>query len=425
MPRLGYSKSRTGCRKCRQRRVKCDEKRPCTACKRHDVPCSLVTDAETPCSDTSPARSVQRSQTPSLPSPPSTESSARLSGDSVVPLVTSPPTAVADVTSPSDQEREWVADMELMHHYCTTAYNTLPRAATIGRTWQIEAVNVALHDAYLLHIIMAFSAFHLAHLYPARRNRYSYAAARHQNLGICGLRAALARLSEHNCHSLFLTSTLLVAVAFAAMTMHASDPLDERPNLADLIEIYILLKGMKTLLSTWEPTIRGGPFHALFELPNNKINTSDVPTLPFWDETLGRLERLRQPLAERVSLLPNDTAACIDREIVHLADLARYCVSMSSDPVIRFVIMWPVETSDQFVQMLKDKEPASLVVLAHYCVVVQKATSRNWFTRGWAPKLLRAIRSSVPPHYADLLSWPLAYIREEAVQGSPLALDTV
>ncbi|CRK42669.1 hypothetical protein BN1723_019031 [Verticillium longisporum] len=30
-PRLGYKKSRGGCARCKRRRVKCDEKRPCTA----------------------------------------------------------------------------------------------------------------------------------------------------------------------------------------------------------------------------------------------------------------------------------------------------------------------------------------------------------------------------------------------------------
>ncbi|RSL97034.1 hypothetical protein CEP52_011152 [Fusarium oligoseptatum] len=41
MKRLGYKKSRKGCLRCKQRRVKCDEKVPCTACCRHRVPCSL------------------------------------------------------------------------------------------------------------------------------------------------------------------------------------------------------------------------------------------------------------------------------------------------------------------------------------------------------------------------------------------------
>lgn len=57
--RLGYNKSRAGCLRCKQRRVKvcsghgalynawlilrqCDEKRPCAACSRHGIRCSLL-----------------------------------------------------------------------------------------------------------------------------------------------------------------------------------------------------------------------------------------------------------------------------------------------------------------------------------------------------------------------------------------------
>ncbi|KAL6406471.1 Sterol uptake control protein 2 [Ilyonectria robusta] len=40
MPRLGYRKSRQGCRRCKQRRVKCDESRPCSACTRHGLECT-------------------------------------------------------------------------------------------------------------------------------------------------------------------------------------------------------------------------------------------------------------------------------------------------------------------------------------------------------------------------------------------------
>ncbi|KAK3343343.1 hypothetical protein B0H65DRAFT_246266 [Neurospora tetraspora] len=46
-PRLGYTKSRTGCLRCKQRRVKCDENKPCKACQRHGVLCSLVMAGET------------------------------------------------------------------------------------------------------------------------------------------------------------------------------------------------------------------------------------------------------------------------------------------------------------------------------------------------------------------------------------------
>lgn len=43
MLRLGHKKSRNGCRQCKTRHVKCDEKRPCGGCSKYGVHCSLVT----------------------------------------------------------------------------------------------------------------------------------------------------------------------------------------------------------------------------------------------------------------------------------------------------------------------------------------------------------------------------------------------
>ncbi|KAK3503189.1 hypothetical protein B0T13DRAFT_123437 [Neurospora crassa] len=61
-PRLGYTKSRTGCARCKLRRVKCDEAKPsCTACLRHGVICSYISSGQTEASGSTPEPSSTRS----------------------------------------------------------------------------------------------------------------------------------------------------------------------------------------------------------------------------------------------------------------------------------------------------------------------------------------------------------------------------
>src|ERR1700761_1237148 len=44
-PRLAHKKSRKGCRRCKERKVKCSEDWPsCAACARHGVPCEYADD---------------------------------------------------------------------------------------------------------------------------------------------------------------------------------------------------------------------------------------------------------------------------------------------------------------------------------------------------------------------------------------------
>ncbi|EDO65360.2 hypothetical protein GE21DRAFT_9607 [Neurospora crassa] len=61
-PRLGYTKSRNGCARCKLRRVKCDEVKPsCRACLRHGVICRYKSSGQTEASGSTPEPSSTRS----------------------------------------------------------------------------------------------------------------------------------------------------------------------------------------------------------------------------------------------------------------------------------------------------------------------------------------------------------------------------
>lgn len=291
--------------------------------------------------------------------------------------------------------------MELMHHYSTAAFRTMPRAESIGQTWLIDAVQASFQDDYILHLVLAFSAFHLAHLRPHRRPYYSYIAVHHQDLGIGHMRASLAQLDAENCHSLFMAGSLLAVSTFASLSIHAGDKSYERPLLDEIIEVFILIKGIGVVLDVWEKTIQHGKFRELF-----RLTKPSTPPPVFWEHMRAQLEQLRKPLADRVMDQPT-VLDCVDREIGNLYELTSSCVLTSEDPELRLVMVWPINITDAYLTLLREKVPAALVVLGYYCVVVDRAALRNWFTRSWAREALYAINSILPPHYTELLRWPL------------------
>ncbi len=301
------------------------------------------------------------------------------------------------------QNQDWVTDMELMHHYATQAYLTLPRPHEIGRVWQSEAVELALVYQYLLHLILAYSAFHLAHLRPEHQRRYYYAAAQHQSLGLRDMRTDLVGLNAENCHALFMAGSFLALGKFAALTIYAGDKNDHRPNLEDIVEVFVLLKGMDTVLQSWEQAIQAGPFRTLFAM-----SPSSRP-FPFWNEISERLDRLRELLGGRLVDDPA-RAAVIDSEVLKLSNVSQQSVSFSSAPELRFIVQWPISVSNSYVRMLREVNPAALVVLSYYCVVVHLSETTTWFTRGWASKLLRAVEALLPPEWSEMIQWPLEHI---------------
>ena len=301
------------------------------------------------------------------------------------------------------QSDDWITDLELMHNYTTKAYLTLPRADEVGHLWQVEVVELALSYKYLLHLILAFSAFHLAHSRLDQQRGYYYAGARHQNRGVRDMRLALVGLNAESCHSLFMAASFLVIGNFAAFTVNAGNEVDQHPTVEDMVDIFVLLKGMSTVLQSWEEVIQRGPFTRLFE-PSAVSSAS----LPFWNDVNERLHHVRKLLGAKLAEDPA-MAALIDDEAQQLSNIYQRSI-LSSVPELRFVMQWPIHVSDGYIKLLREKSPAALVMLSYYCVVVHAAESKTWFTKGWASNLLPAVEALLPPTWDKLIHWPLERI---------------
>ncbi len=183
---------------------------------------------------------------------------------------------------------------------CTT---TLPRhtspfrgAEEIGSLWQVNVVELSLSYDYLLHQILAFSAFHLVHLRPEEHRRYYHSAAQHQRQAVRGMSAALSGLSTTTCHGLFMAASLLAISNFAALTIHAEDQTDDRPTIDDVIDVFNLLRGMNTVLQSWEETIQQGPLYELF-----RFSTPQSGSFLLRSDINQRLGQLRVLLDAKLS----------------------------------------------------------------------------------------------------------------------------
>ncbi|PSR80520.1 hypothetical protein BD289DRAFT_440630 [Coniella lustricola] len=441
MPRLGYTKSRTGCIKCRQRRVKCDEKRPCTACARHNVPCSLLNNDDSSAdAPIRPRRAPKRSQAKRNAATADSKHTEHMSQDLEhlsaaadldsgflagfsflddaqigLDLLWELSSNAADVDGAglSTQNRDWAMDMELMHHFATEAYLTLPRASEIGHVWRDKAVEMALSNHYLLRLILSFSAFHLAYTRPGWQRKYYYVAAQYQSQGVSHMRAALANLNHENCHALFIAGSLLAVGNLAASAIHAKDVLDPRPTVDDIVDVFVLLKGMATVLHSFEKTIQEGPFTQLFGgnasvtiVASPLANTAPAElSQPRWDDVKQKLRHLRDVLQVRLVDDPA-LAQTIDQALVSISVYMDEA-NITSMTVLRFTLSWPISISEAFIKLLREKHPAAIVLLTYYCVIVQGTESRTWYTRGWASKLLLAAEVLVPSPWAALIEWPL------------------
>ncbi|KAL8410172.1 hypothetical protein RB596_000033 [Gaeumannomyces avenae] len=148
-PRLYHKKSKTGCYRCKGRRVKCDEKRPvCGGCSRHLVECVYPTTTAAPGGDgvrhrrTRAASSRSSGEPQSQPQQQQQQAAARPSLDAVAlePSLGSPtaggggqqhgrgpsPEDDEDIAPPECRERR-VTEMRLLYYYLMTQARTFRR----------------------------------------------------------------------------------------------------------------------------------------------------------------------------------------------------------------------------------------------------------------------------------------------------------
>ncbi|KAK4225287.1 sterol uptake control protein 2 [Podospora fimiseda] len=410
--RLGYTKSRTGCQRCKHRRVKCDENKPCRACVRHGVECSLVTGH----SPASPTLSVSTPQT--APSPRTAAGPHRDEPSSS----SDPFPYFAKFVSgrPDSEIADWVSDMELLHQWSTSTFKTLvdPEATSaILRLWQVEVPQLSFKHTFLLHLILAISAYHLAYLRPENCQQYSLRASQHQNVAIRTMRDELSNVTPENCHALLAASAFLFTSVLAASQLEGigSSPAPS-PTIDDLIDVFVLIKGIRGLLDTSQSILITGPLKHLFAV----YNVPDGGNLML-DRVINQLDMFLSCLREI-----NTNSADSDKKTVDTIETATRClmqmirdaINHSTDPEYRVVTAFPIMMPDEYVPLLRQKNPLALVLLSYYCVVFHACELKYWFIKGWSEGVMMDISRIAKPPWIEHSAWSMGWI-SAAKNGIP------
>ncbi|PTD12794.1 hypothetical protein FCULG_00003872 [Fusarium culmorum] len=277
-PRRSHKKSRAGCRRCKNRKIKCDEVHPrCGNCAKHGVPCdfsnpdvleelaiSTNTSTESVGAPTpSPAPTVNFNSAPRTPltRPRAPSSPARAPRPNP-----SPPTSVYSQPSISSSTNtidhgERMLELRLMHHYTNVTSKTLltnsPAAEDI---WQRAVPQMAFSGngkTYLADAILSVAALHLRSMSPNDkalvRASHAYSASSLSAFG-----ASLgAGITPENAEALFLTATLIAFQASASRIFVKDDgdaaPGDSTVRYVPPLSWFHAFQGVKTVVAnSWQ-----------------------------------------------------------------------------------------------------------------------------------------------------------------------------
>jgi hypothetical protein len=295
-------------------------------------------------------------------------------------------------------------DDELFHHYTTSTYITVGGNKALD-VWGVEIPKLALQHPFLMRGLLAVTALHLADLNPQRHSRLAARASRYQNTALPLFRQVVSKVTEQNCHAIFAFSGFVIPYSLACL--QSSGNANVIPSDDELLNWMCLIRGAHGLLyNNWNWLLRG-PFAPLLERTKSPIEFSNNPDdgqlvmlLPLFlksDSTSGDdqtpLNICRGAFDElrRIYALPYSQCRTVDKKAA--------------------VTIWPGTVSPAYIQLLRERRPEALVILAYYSVLLYQVPD-CWYLRGLAERLLNSTYRCLSSDWRTLIKWPLEQLKQ-------------
>jgi hypothetical protein len=412
-----FTKSRFGCRECKIRRVKCDEARPaCRRCSKSGRQCSYLTEIPNlPVSPTSTGTSSSTTSTqktgPLESSSTSVSISASLSATDAEPL----PTALSRSLSTDRANPSCAATLD--EHYGLLHLNLLyyfehEMASSMGDVHPgLDAiipllVVEALKTPYLMDEMLALAAAHKSA--QASRSQlllYSTEATRLQTRALETFNGLKPQVSAENCIPMLIFSSFVGQHALFDMSNTVSDDLGTM--LEGLIRCIGLHRGIGIISEAAWPLMQARLGGEVTQACTGAGSSEGIEGLSHSGEVDALLRRLNDDGLSGPKAVANHEAARI---------LKRIFTSLSpSSPVSHWMAAmqeWLISVSSDYVEYLRQRRQETLVVLAHYAVVLHYS-SRYWFIGDLGARLVHLISVHLGPFWEDWLAWPNQMIREK------------
>ncbi|KAF8920128.1 hypothetical protein CPB85DRAFT_1428950 [Mucidula mucida] len=370
-----HTKSRTGCRSCRNRKVKCDEKTPiCTNCTKRQIEC-VWNDSKT--HQSSPQASTSALSFPSL------------TGDQNT------------ISGTCDFTLDLMA-LELMHHYTDSACCSMSLEPDTLHIWKtiVPTMAFSANCTFLLHALLSLSALHLYSLHGSNNigAKYAYAASSYHTQVKNSLPSISLLPPGVNPSVVHLTESFITAYTFLV-----SPSLWEN---VDSMATVRLSDKPQAALSKWK-TYNSPEFAPLLEeyrAMNNAVSlhlATDLDGDPRFPSSLSSIHLPTQAL-----LTQRKSAILLFRMYQRMVRNLRrtWVASLYPRYQKQVAVVWFITMPDAFMKLLVERKPRALVLASHYCAIMRRVKEPWWTRRKWTEEM-EHIASIVGEEWRPWMDW--------------------
>ncbi|KAL2874107.1 hypothetical protein SGCOL_010695 [Colletotrichum sp. CLE4] len=383
--RRSHPKSRTGCRTCKNRKIKCDEHKPsCRNCIKHAVPCDFL-------------QSQRHSSASSLPrSPGSIPTPGLINGGGIGGLGLGNGGGGGGIDDLSLN----LIDLELMHNFTTFAFNTLSTDPVVRQMWKVPVVRLALECDYVMRALLSVSALHLAHNRPERRDFFISRALTYHQMASRTAMGLMGALDGENCEKLYLFSVLTIFFALACPRKSSDSLIMGESSFPDWL---FLLRGTRSLLKELDPHTYAGPLTPMFNHGRERyMHMRDESKIQ--SDLLADLQRLVNKTCADAALLPVYNRA-ID-ELRRTLSVFLWDGGRGMDITDAFV--WKYLMAEDFLPLLKSPghTQEAVAIFSHFCILL-KRLENEWWLQGWATHVISRAWAVLDQDHRLWIQWPI------------------
>ena len=307
-----------------------------------------------------------------------------------------------------------MSHLELFHHFVSVLAPSIGINATIRELWVVIIPKMALKHKFLMHSLQAIAALHIAHMDPSHDRMYRDQAVAHQGEALRLAQVEMRNPNESNADALFAFSLPTMWYGFAIQVMHGDDSYQQ--PLLGAVQSINLLRGIKTVGPSVRQWTWKGPL-----APLSKLSIESYSMAPdFSDQGIAAyfsklLLFCSTGLSQEMELDDHENFAAA-ASALRAAFLRVEAVGEGGLPNTPPIWHWAIRLPFDFVTRLADLHAIPMILVAHWCVLLSKA-SHFWWMDGWVDKTMGEIRQCIPHEHAHWLEWPTNQIQQISGAG--------
>ena len=222
-------------------------------------------------------------------------------------------------------------------------------------------------------------------------------AEQYHNAALSSFQTTVSDIDDANFKPVLMFAGMLFPYSCARSTATDSD-LDYA--FESIVSNVILTRRVRPMVA--------GVYETLISSELGKIVPDDVKNINWHTEeppAETELVQLRQFSKVVRHVYPSDIFAAYERAIHTLEMIFARAAESALPPSDALLKIWMHFITDRYVELLSEKQPGSLIIFAHYAVLLRRA-EHYWYLEGVAGQIIKIADVFVPTEWSKWLGWP-------------------